>query len=221
MKGGRLAILGLAVITALAITLPQAAAARGGGKTKSTGVRFGAPVKVTPDLGYGYEPAAVVDDFGNIFATAHKENWQLVLAPDTDSPTFTRSMSWDWVSVDDGQTWTDIPGLTPASLEQHEFGDEGDMAIDDVNHLYFVDTSVTDVSITRWTTSGRGLGGISLDYTDPSRRSAGRRPALGDGPRGQHGPVLRKRRRQGHLFELPGRLHRRLRPRSLHGLSVV
>jgi hypothetical protein len=169
----RLAIVGCAILIAVAVAVPQSVAAQGpgggsgGGKSKPKGTTFGAPVEVTPDLGYGYEPAAVVDDYGNIFATAHKENWQLVLAPDPDSPTFTRSMSWDWVSVDDGQTWTDIPGLTPASLEQHEFGDEGDMAIDDANHLYFVDTSVTDVSITRWTTSGRGLDQIALDYTRP------------------------------------------------------
>src|ERR1041384_5065408 len=54
---------------------------------------FGAPVQVTPDPGKGYEPSMVVDKFGNIFATAHKENWQLVLGPDSNSPTMTRSMS--------------------------------------------------------------------------------------------------------------------------------
>jgi hypothetical protein len=165
MKAKRLVILSVAILTTVVLIVPQAGAARGGGKPKPSGTPFGPPVEVTPDLGYGYEPAAVVDDFGNIFATAHKENWQLVLAPDPDSPTFTRSMSWDWVSVDDGKTWKDIPGLTPASLEQHEFGDEGDMAIDDANHLYYVDTSVTDVSVTRWTTSGRDQ--ISLDFTRP------------------------------------------------------
>ena len=88
--------------------------------------RFGPPVKVTPTGGFGYEPSFVADRFGNIFATAHKENWQLVLAPDLNSPTYTRSMSWDWISVDQGQSFQDIQGLTPLSIEQHEFGDEGD-----------------------------------------------------------------------------------------------
>src|SRR5438094_8371990 len=66
---------------------------------------FGPPVKVTPFGGFGYEPSFVADHYGNIFATAHKENWQLVLAPDTNSPTYTRSMSWDWISTNGGQTW--------------------------------------------------------------------------------------------------------------------
>ena len=164
--GGRpskVAVLLTAASAVAFLAAPAGVAARpsvGGGRA-----RFKPPVEVTPDLGYGYEPAAVVDDFGNIFATAHKENWQLLVAPDPDSPTFTRSMSWDWVSVDDGRTWKDIPGLTPASLEQHEFGDEGDMALDDANHLYFADTYAADVTITRWTTSGRDE--IALDFTRP------------------------------------------------------
>jgi hypothetical protein len=133
---------------------------------------FGPPVKVTPDLGFGYEPSMVVDRFGNIFATAHKENWQLVLGPDPNSPTYTRSMSWAWVSVDGGQSFVDIPGLTSLSLEQHEFGDEGDMAFDDANHLYFVDTNVADDTIVQWSVTGPGLSNIKLDHTRPLLPSA-------------------------------------------------
>src|SRR6266581_6644885 len=128
-------------------------------------VAFGPPVKVTPDLGFGYEPAVYIDGFGNIFATAHKENWQLAAAPDLNSPTFTRSMSWAWVSSDGGKTFGDIPGLTALSFEQHDFGDEGDMALDDAGHLYFVDTNVADVTFTRWTVTG--LGQMALDLHRP------------------------------------------------------
>jgi hypothetical protein len=156
-----LVVAGSVLLVTLLVTATAQARVPGGSK----GAAFGAPVKVTPDLGYGYEPAVVADDFGNLFATAHKENWQLVVAPDTDSPTYTRSMSWDWMSADDGQTWKDIPGLTAASLEQHQFGDEGDMAVDDANHLYFVDTYAGDVTVTRWTTSGRDR--VSIDFTRP------------------------------------------------------
>jgi hypothetical protein len=131
------------------------------------GTPFGPPVKVTPELGYGYEPTVIVDQFGNIFSTAHKENWQLVLAPDINSPTYTRSMSWAWVSVDGGHTFGNIPGLTSLSLEQHEFGDEGDMAFDDAGHLYYVDTNVADDTFTRWSVSGAGLQNITLDFTRP------------------------------------------------------
>lgn len=148
-------------------TLALAVLALKGVASGGAGAAFGTPVKVTPDLGYGYEPAVVVDNFGNIFATAHKENWQLVLGPDPNSPTYTRSMSWDWVSVDGGLSFTDIPGLTPLSLEQHEFGDEGDMALDDADHLYFIDTNVTDDTITRWTVTGLGLPHIAIDFTRP------------------------------------------------------
>jgi hypothetical protein len=131
------------------------------------GAVFGGPVEVTPDPGKGYEPSMVVDKFGNIFATAHKENWQLILGPDPNSPTQTRSMSWAWTSVDGGKTFANIPGLTALSIEQHEFGDEGDMALDDANHLYYVDTNVADDTITRWTVTGPGFENMKIDHTRP------------------------------------------------------
>src|SRR5213592_380191 len=152
------AVLGTALAVMVAALIAAAASHAGPAS-------FGAPVKVTPDLGFGYEPSLVVDPYGNIFATAHKENWQLALAPDTNSPTFTRSMSWAWASVDGGKTFVDIPGLTSLSLEQHQFGDEGDMAFDDAHHLYFVDTNVADDTITRWSVTG--LGQVSIDFTRP------------------------------------------------------
>jgi hypothetical protein len=120
------------------------------------GTAFRPPVKVTPPGGHGYEPAVYTDHFGNIYATAHKENWQLAAAPDPNSPTYARSMSWAWASSDGGASFADLPGLTPLSLEQHDFGDEGDMAVDDANHLYFVDTNVSDVTFTSWDIYGRG-----------------------------------------------------------------
>jgi len=161
----KLAAVGAALALSVA-ALVTAAASQAGGAT------FGTPVKVTPDLGFGYEPSLVVDHYGNIFATAHKENWQLVLGPDANSPTYTRSMSWAWTSVDGGKTFVDIPGLTSLSLEQHQFGDEGDMAFDDANHLYFVDTNVADDTITRWSVTGPGLGNMKLDLTRPLVPSA-------------------------------------------------
>src|SRR6186997_2721652 len=96
-----LVLVGVTAISLVLITLPRRARALGG-------TPFGPPVKVTPELGYGYEPTVVVDRFGNIFSTAHKENWQLVVAPDVNSPTYTRSMSWAWVSTDGGHTFGNI-----------------------------------------------------------------------------------------------------------------
>jgi hypothetical protein len=135
------------------------------GIAAGAGTMFGAPVRVTPAGGHGYEPAVYTDHFGNIYATAHKENWQLALAPDLNSPTFTRSMSWAWASSDYGRSFQDLPGLTMLSAEQHDVGDEGDMAVDDANHLYFVDTNVTDITFTSW--SIFGLGQYVLDQHRP------------------------------------------------------
>src|SRR5437868_15215667 len=143
----------------LAAALVLAAGAGAGG------AGFGAPVKVTPAGAHGYEPAVYTDHFGNIFATAHKENWQLAVSPDPNSPTYTRSMSWAWASSDGGRSFADLPGLTMLSLEQHDLGDEGDMAVDDANHLYFVDTNVTDVTFTSWDIYG--LGQYVLDQHRP------------------------------------------------------
>jgi hypothetical protein len=139
---------------AVAAALAAALIAAPGGGAVSTG--FQPPVKVTPDGSHGYEPAVYTDHFGNIFATAHKENWQLALSPDPKSPTYTRSMSWAWASSNGGRSFEDLPGLTMLSLEQHDLGDEGDMAVDDANHLYFVDTNVTDITFTRWDVYGLG-----------------------------------------------------------------
>src|SRR6266571_2948893 len=81
-------VAGLAIgwIAAPSAAAPRARAPRSSG--------FGAPVKVTPDGSGGYEPAVYVDRFGNIFVTAHKENWQLALGRDDTSPPGTRSMSY-------------------------------------------------------------------------------------------------------------------------------
>jgi hypothetical protein len=149
--------LAVATTTMIAmIAIPSTAARRA--------ARFAPPVKVTPDLGGGYEPAVYGDRFGNLFATAHKLVQQLVIAPDSRAPTGTRSMSWAWMSSDGGASWQNLPGM-PLDLEKHDFGDEGDMAIDDADHLYFVDTNVADVTLTRWTI--KGLGEVTFDYHRP------------------------------------------------------
>jgi hypothetical protein len=161
-----ISLLGVALVSALAFNRMWVA------KAGSGGVAFGPPVQVTGDPAKGYEPSLVVDKFGNIFATAHKENYQLAVGPDYNSPTYTRSMSYAWTSTDGGKTFQNLPGLTTLSLEQHEFGDEGDMALDDANHLYFVDTNVADDTITRWTISDAGTYYMTLDYTRPVILSA-------------------------------------------------
>ena len=155
---------------AVAICLLGLALLAGPAGTAAPGASFGPAQKVTPFEGFGYEPAVVVDDYGNIFVTAHKENWQLALTPDVNSPTKSRSMSWIWASYDNGVTFPNPPGLTSLSLEQHEFGDEGDLALDDAGHVYFIDTNVADDSITRWSTTGRGK--VWFEFNSPLIPSA-------------------------------------------------
>lgn len=129
------------------------------------GKKWGAPVRVTPENGHGYEPTLLVDKYGNAFATAHKENIELALSPDPNSPDGVRSMSWMWWSVDKGQTWLNPPGLTALDLQDQLPGDEGDLANDDAGHIYFVDTYAADITLTRWTTNG--LGQAFFDFTRP------------------------------------------------------
>ena len=83
-----------AAAAAIALASPGSAAPKG--------PAFLAPVKVTPTAAGGYEPGIVSDAYGNLYATAHKENAELALSPDTRSSTLTRSMSWAWYSDDHG-----------------------------------------------------------------------------------------------------------------------
>jgi hypothetical protein len=127
--------------------------------------RFGAPVKLTIDTYTGgYEPSVAVDRFNNVYVTAHKQNHSLVVSPDSRAATKVRSQSWLWTSRD-GRTFTDMPGLTPVQEQNLEFGDEGDLAVDDTGHVYFVDTNVTDNSFSRYKATGNGK--LALETTRP------------------------------------------------------
>jgi hypothetical protein len=146
-------------VTTTAITAPPANILPAAGK------KWGSPVKVTPANGYGYEPSFIVDKYGNAFATAHKENATLAISPDPNSFDGVRSMSWLWLSITNGQTWTNPPGLTQFALQEQEVGDEGDLGYDDAGHIYFVDTYAADITLTRWLTNG--LGQVIYEFNRP------------------------------------------------------
>lgn len=130
------------------------------------GIAFTAPQRLTIDTeAGGYEPGVIVDKFGTIFATAHKENTTLALSPDSRAPGKVRSMSWLWYSTDRGKTFQNLPGMTPAQEQNFEFGDEGDLASDATGHVYFVDTNVADVSFSRWKDAS---GTLTLESTRPA-----------------------------------------------------
>src|SRR5262249_31529254 len=130
-------------------------------------VEFDTPVRLpTFETCGGYEPSIAVDTFGNIFVTAHKQNQCDGVAQDPSAPTGVRAQSWIWTSAD-GVNFADMPGLTALRADQLDFGDEGDIALDDANHLFFVDTKVADNSFARWTAKGLGAENITLDIQRP------------------------------------------------------
>ena len=142
----RAAIFAVVVGALLVGSQVDAYAASGGGGHKPTGFRFGTPVRLpTFESCGGYEPGLALDKFGNIFVTAHKQNHCDAVADDPSAPAGVRAESWLWTSTD-GVNFGDMPGLAnlPADPSSLDVGDEGDIGLDDANHLYFVDTKVVD-----------------------------------------------------------------------------
>ncbi|HEX8025261.1 MAG TPA: hypothetical protein VF484_03560, partial [Candidatus Limnocylindrales bacterium] len=159
------------VVVALLVAVQSAAyAAPGsGGKPRTTGIHFGTPVRLpTFEACGGYEPSIALDRFGNIYVTAHKQNHCDAVALDPSAPDGVRAESWLWTSSD-GVNFTDMPGLAnlPVALDQIDVGDEGDIALDDAGHFYFVDTKVADDHFARWTVTGAGASHMAQDIARP------------------------------------------------------
>ena len=139
------------------------------GLATTSGPTFGTPVRLpTFQSCGGYEPGIALDRYGNIFVTAHKQNHCDAVALDPSAPDGVRAQSWMWTSTD-GVNFVDMPGLAnlAAAPDQLDVGDEGDIALDDSNHFYFVDTKVVDDSFTRWTVSGLGTSHMVQDIHRP------------------------------------------------------
>ncbi|MDE0858008.1 MAG: hypothetical protein OSA38_05520 [Candidatus Poseidoniaceae archaeon] len=124
--------------------------------------------------GIGYEPSLSIDKQGNLFVTAHKDlAWGGEGAPvypvaggapglwyacsDGDSTSWDYWASWFWISNDGGQTWghgdnfEPTPGTMLSSLVgsvtgsgSECLGDEGDIAVDANDVVYFLDTTLED-----------------------------------------------------------------------------
>ena len=159
---GRAVALGAAIVFLLMIV-------NGSSGLAATGPTFGTPVRLpTFQSCGGYEPGIALDKFGNIFVTAHKQNHCDAVALDPSAPAGVRAQSWMWTSTD-GVNWVDMPGLAnlAADPNQLDVGVEGDIALDDANHFYFVDTKVVDDSFTRWTVTGLGTSHMLQDIHRP------------------------------------------------------
>jgi hypothetical protein len=165
------AIFAVAIIGALLISsqMQAYAASSGNGARAPKGIQFGTPVRLpTFESCGGYEPGIALDRFGNIFVTAHKQNHCDAVAADPSAPDGVRAESWMWTSTD-GVNFVDMPGLAnlPVAADQLDVGDEGDIALDDANHFYFVDTKVVDDHFARWTVNGLGTGHMTQDIARP------------------------------------------------------
>ena len=136
-----------------------------GSAAPARGATYTTPLRLTePNFG-GYEPSIKVDTHGNIVITAHKANHTILLGKDPHGPVPVRGASFLWHSSDRGKTFGPLPGLTAARENSAWPAAEGDFALDNANHLYFVDTYLGDNSITRWTMSGEGE--VEADFSRP------------------------------------------------------
>lgn len=116
-------------------------------------LQFRSPVVLTPSTGFGgYEPAVLADHRGGVWVFAHKGNEGDVVSSDSQAADGVRGASWVWWSAD-GTRFADAPGgpVGPAPVPSElVFGDENALDEDNAGHVYAVDTSLTDASITRW-----------------------------------------------------------------------
>jgi hypothetical protein len=152
--------------------VPAAAAALGAlvlagtsGTAAPAKVAFGTPVRLTQPSFGGYEPSIKVDRFNNVFITAHKANHVIFAGPSPTGPTPVRGASYLWVTSDGGKTFKGLPGLTPLNENQAYPAAEGDFALDNADHLFFIDTYLGDNSLTRWTLGGNNE--IKADFHRP------------------------------------------------------
>jgi hypothetical protein len=85
----------------------------------------------------GYEPSLVVDSKGYMYYTAHKNL--------DDKTSWDYLASWFFVGSPDGTSWAS-PSDPPVRGQKWktEAGDEGDLAVDANDRIYFVDTYLVD-----------------------------------------------------------------------------
>jgi hypothetical protein len=129
-------------------------------------MRFAAPIRLTPaSCCGGYEPSVFVDQEGGLWITAHKGNAALLLSESRNSTHGARAASWLWWSPD-GKHFEEPPGEGIATVKDASylmFGVEADIATGDHGWVYFVDTTLADATISRWTVS-KADGTPSFDF---------------------------------------------------------
>ena len=110
------------------------------------------PVDINWDQPYvfgkqGYEPGLVVDSKGIMYYTAHKNL--------DDKTSWDYLASWFFTSRDNGKTWYSPTDPMPLGRKwQRYLGDEGDIAVDGQDNIYFVDTYLVDNHLHVWDGQG-------------------------------------------------------------------
>ncbi|HVE64208.1 MAG TPA: sialidase family protein [Mycobacteriales bacterium] len=146
-------VLAAAVVATGAVTLPSGA--HSGHDRNARAMRFYQPIRVTPELSGGADPAVAVDAFGNIVVTAAKDSATPVVAPDRRGTVPARAASWRLMSVDQGETWQNLPGGPAGPADGLLPGLEPDVALDGKGTFYVLDGYRADASLTRYDSRGR------------------------------------------------------------------
>ena len=122
-----------------------------------------------PEGAIGYEPSIAVDDFGNLYYTAHKDlRWgggnggplggdpsPPLPCVDGYSTSWDYYASWFYVSQDGGRTWAPPGEWGPGYSGSQVFvGDEGDIGVDANSRVYFIDTTLEDNWLHVWDDGG-------------------------------------------------------------------
>jgi hypothetical protein len=106
----------------------------------------------------GYEPSIAVDSTGALYYTAHKNL--------DDKSSWDYLASWFLISTDNGQTWKSPDEPFPTGrVWQTYLGDEGDIAVDAQDNVYFVDTYLLDNHIHVWADQGEWQYSVRIQKT--------------------------------------------------------
>jgi hypothetical protein len=104
--------------------------------------------QVVPVGGEGYEPGLAVDSTGALYYTAHKDQ--------NDRASYPYLASWFLMSTDNGATWASPTQPFPFGAKWERYaGDEGDIAVDSRDNVYFVDTYLIDNHLHVWANQGQ------------------------------------------------------------------
>jgi len=147
-----LTALGVAFLIIIALLIPATLTRKAGPGAPAPTTPSPPPLNVTWDEvveldKWGYEPGIACDSKGTLYMTAHK---------DLDRKnTWDYLASWFFISKDGGKSWESPSEPFPRGEKWKTYaGDEGDIAIDGRDYVYFVDTYLTDNHIHVWANQG-------------------------------------------------------------------